>query len=200
MHVEHGGRSRSMRHVVMLTWALLVSATHMPSFVGAGVAMAQEHREASKRAREARSAWAEGIMDTGGGELQVCPLLVDQVIGAPRYADGLQPLGSKRARTGSTDGNDAAPMDTESAPPAADADALRTVLDLEPESRPVDLGTVQPMESASTMVVVQSSAVYANGSDDARLLEQLEREEAAFVAQGQARSRMEHAIAAIKGQ
>ena len=129
-----------MRQVVMLTWALLVSATHMPSFVGAGVAMAQEHREASKRAREARSAWAEGIMDTGGGELQVCPLLVDQVIGEPRYADGLQPLGSKRARTGgSTDGNDAAPMDTESVSPAADADALRTVLDLEPESRPVDV-------------------------------------------------------------
>ena len=69
----------------------------------------------------------------------MCPLLVDQVIGEPRYADGLQPLGSKRARTGSTDGNDAAPMDTESVSPAADADALRTVLDLEPESRPVDV-------------------------------------------------------------
>lgn len=56
---------------------------------------------------------------------------------------------------------------------------------------------MQPMESASNMVVVQNSAVYANGSDDARLLEQLEREEAAFEADGQARSRMEQAIAAI---
>ena len=82
----------------MLTWALLVSATHMPSFVGAGVAMAQEHREASKRAREARSAWAEGIMDTGGGELQVCPLLVDQVGSLGIWIFRNSPLGAMLER------------------------------------------------------------------------------------------------------